>query len=85
MSTRQRRRRSIGETDEEIPALQSPSDSSESEEEPIPQPRPTEPPTVPVPPLRPLAADAFDSDDSDMDITESGTPPSDLLIPGIGG
>ena len=58
--------------DEEIPPLQSPSDSSESEDEPIPQPRPTGQHTVIVPP-RPLVADAFDSDDSDMDITESGT------------
>jgi hypothetical protein len=71
MSTRQQFRRSINETDEEIPSLQSPSDSSEGEDEPTPQPLPTQQHTIP--PLRPLAADAFDSDDSDMDITESGT------------
>jgi len=55
--------------DEEMPALQSPSDSSESEDEPAPQRRPTE--QHAVSPRRPLAADVFDSDDSDMDITES--------------
>lgn len=72
MPTQRRRRRSISETDEEIPALQSPSDSSESEDSPIIPPRPL---TVqdPTPPPRPLAAGVFDSDDSDMDITESGT------------
>lgn len=61
-----RRRSSTNGTDEEIPALQSPSDSSESEDEPAQPPRPT---TGQHPPLRPLAADVFDSDDSD--ITES--------------
>lgn len=74
MSTRQRLRRSINEADEEIPALQSPSDSSESDDEPTPELQPTQPHTLPpTPPLRSLAANVFDSDDSDMDITESGT------------
>lgn len=73
MTTQQRRRISINDTDEEIPALQSPSDSSESEDEPTQPPRPT---TGQDPSLRPLAADVFDSDDSD--ITESGTV---ILLP----
>lgn len=71
MPTQQRRRRSIDGTDEEIPALQSPSDSSESEDELLLRPQ-----TIgqdPVSLRRPLAAEHFDSDDSDMDITESGT------------
>ena len=71
MSTQQQRRVSLSEEfemDDEIPALQSPSDSSESEDEPTPQPRaPTRQRTAPL--RRPLA---FDSDDSDIDITESG-------------
>jgi len=76
MSTQQQQRRSStsegAETDGEIPALQSPSDSSESEDEPTPQPRrpTTRQRTVPL--RRPLG-NVFDSDDSDIDITESGT------------
>ena len=77
MPTHQQRRTSLSEgaeTDEDIPDLQSPSDSSESEDEPTPQPRPTaRQRTVPL--RRPLA-NVFDSDDSDFDITESGTVPS---------
>jgi len=88
MPTHQQRRRSINEgaeTDEDIPALQSPSDSSESEDEAAPHPRPTaRQRTVP---LRRPVAPVFDSDDSDIDITESGTVPLSfdsrdwLLIP----
>lgn len=82
MSAQQQRRRSLSETDEDIPALQSPSDSSESEDEPIrpPQPRPTaRQRTVPL--RRPLA-NFHDSDDSDIDITESGAvpPPFDSRV-----
>ena len=69
MSSQHRQTGRAIDTDEEIPALQSASDSSESEGEPIP-PRPPRQPTVP--PRRPLATGVFDSDDSDMDITESG-------------
>ena len=74
--TQQRRRTSISEeaeTDEEIPDLQSPSDSSESEDEPTPHPRPAVRQRA-VPLHRPLA-NVFDSDDSDIDITEDGTVP----------
>lgn len=63
----------MNETDEDIPALQSPSDSSESDNEPIVVPPRPQTWQGTVPPSRPLAADVFDSDDSDMDITESGT------------
>jgi hypothetical protein len=76
MPTQQpRRRMSEGaETDEDIPALQSPSDSSDSDDDLPPQPRPTARQRTTLP-RRPLA-NVFDSDDSETDITESGAVPS---------
>ena len=75
MPSQQQRRINLSDEDEDIPDLQSPSDSSDSEDELVPQPHPRPTARQRTVPLRRPLANFGDSDDSDIEITENGTVP----------